>query len=144
MRKSLLTIILLLFSAGLVGCEGISRGVTEAVLNQKSEDSRQCHIYGPPLAGVRASLDAQRPNSNMHITKILMVHGVGKHLPGYSNQLKDKLMQTLGLDVVSAETREIMLYDSSLPSSVNKYNALLRITRHTTPDRTRELLFYEL
>ncbi len=134
----------MLCALSLSGCEGVSRGVTEAVLSHKTEDTRTCQIEGPPVEGVRASLNAQTPGSAAHITKILMVHGVGKHLPDYSNQLQEKLMQTLGLDTVSGDVRDIQLFDSSLPKDASKYAGLLRISRHLTPDRKRELIFYEL
>jgi hypothetical protein len=136
--------IALLLIVSLTGCEGVSKGVTEAVLDRKSVDTRGCQIYGPPIEGVRSSLDAQKPGSKAHITKILMVHGVGKHLPDYSNQLQAKLMQALGLDTMSSEIREIKIYDSSLPKDVSQFTGLLRISRHLTQDRSRELLFYEL
>ncbi len=131
----------LLMLCGLPGCASISRGVAEAVLQHKEKDTRTCQVEGMPFEGIRQSLAAQQSGHSGHTTKLLMVHGVSEHLPGYSTRLREKLADALQLGVMQAEVKEIQLYDdvSQKPGA-----AVLRIHRYVTVEEERQLLFYEL
>lgn len=129
------------------GCSSIARGVAEAVLDGKGEDvdTRQCEIEGPAFGGVRQSLEAQSPQSPK-ITKVLMVHGISSHLPGYSSRFQKKLYDDLGLTVTDAAVKNITLDSDTVKWNKDEPRTLgtLRITRHANAENTRHLIFYEL
>ena len=88
----------------LSGCGGIAKGVTEALLERtETEDTRACYIEGPSSQGLESLLQQQEADRAAGVTdhtlKVLMVHGIGHHAPGYSGRLTENLMGALGLDV---------------------------------------------
>ena len=70
--------------------------------------------------------------------KVLLVHGIGKHLPGYSARLTEHLMRELKLDLREENYKEIVLRE---PEIWDDPLGNLRISRHMNKARTRELLF---
>ena len=137
---------LLLTAMLLSGCASIAKGVTQAILERsEEEDTRACHIEGPSSEGLEALMREQENEravgNSTRVLKVLMVHGIGKHLPGYSARLTEHLMRELKLDLREEKYKEIVLrepeiWDDSLGN--------LRISRYMNKARTRELLFYEL
>jgi hypothetical protein len=128
------------------GCAGISRGIAEAVLDRKVEDTRQCQMQGPKFTGLRQSL-AQHVDGTIGATKVLMVHGVSHHTTGYSNRFRDRLVAALELDIVDPEVKNIRLVAPDLakePDGREPDLGTLRVTRHVSRDGKRSLLFYEL
>ncbi len=137
---------LLILGVTLSGCVGIAKGVTEALLDDSNkQDTRACHIMGPPYQGLEALLERQEAkraaDDDPGTLKILMVHGIGRHLPGYSGRLQEHLMRALDLDVVDETVKHIRLADPDVTSGPL---GELRILRFTNKARSRELLFYEL
>lgn len=126
----------LLLIAGFVltGCTSFGKGVAEAFLEDQ-EDTRLCEIWGESFGGLTASLE--QPG----ISKVLMVHGVGDHLPGYSTQFFEKLAKQLDLTVRSREHKDIAL---TSPFDESKKLGNLRVHRLLNKDRSKELFFYEL
>jgi len=137
----------LLFTALLLsGCTSIAKGVTQAILERsEEEDTRACHIEGPASVGLEPSLQAQEKERaagpSTRTLKVLMVHGIGRHLPGYSARLTEHLMRELKLDVRVEDYKEVVLRDPEIRQGPL---GTLRISRHMNKARTRELLFYEL
>jgi hypothetical protein len=142
--------------AGLValsGCGSVAKGVTEALLeHQDKDDTRSCEIRGPAFAGIESFIKSQeadratvKPDTG-HTTKVLMVHGIGKHLPGYSARLSRNLTEALGLDVTEERFKEIAIEPLPLLAKALKGRSLgnLRVQRFMNKARSRELLFYEL
>ena len=128
------------------GCGSIAKGVAEAVLEQsEKEDTRACHIDGPATLGMQAMLqrqEADRAAGNQHRElKVLMVHGIGQHIPGYSGRLTEHLMGALGLDLRQEKSKEFTLRN---PDVWDGPLGRLRATRYMNKARTRELIFYEL
>jgi len=117
------------------GCASLGKGIAEAVLEQKGEDARLCQIRGKPFQGIFPLV--KDPTST---TKVLMVHGVGKHIPGYSTQLLLGLAAEMGLDHISETPKNIDLVHRV---DTEKKFGKLRITQLTNPDKNHELLFYE-
>lgn len=129
--------LLLLLAAQLYGCTSIGKGMVEAYLEkQEAADTRLCEIWGKPFAGLTPYLSNSKGKM-----KVLMVHGVGDHLPGYSTQFLEKLAQKLDLTIQSSHPKNITLTSRS-DQSKNLGN--LRISRLLSKDRKNELLFYEL
>jgi len=119
------------------GCASFGKGVVEGLLeNAEKEDLRACRIWSKGFKGINASIDKTEGK-----TKILMVHGVGHHLPGYSTLLIENLMKALEMPVISLPQKNLTLADPDAPST-NLGN--LRLTRLFSKDKKRELLFYEL
>jgi len=128
---------LLIIAAQLSGCASLGKGMAEAFLEkQQLADTRLCEIWGKSFKGLSPFL-----NNKQGKMKVLMVHGVGDHLPGYSTQFVEKLAKELELPVMSTQYKNITL-TSRLDSSKNLGN--LRINRLLSKDRSKELLFYEL
>lgn len=131
--------LLLLITCGIFlnGCASIGKGVAEAFLEkQDEEDTRVCEITGNKFDGLKPQLES--PDRKM---KVLMVHGVGNHLPGYSTEFLEKLAKELDLPVTAKAYKNIKLAASGDPS---KNLGNLRINRYLNKEKTQELLFYEL
>ncbi len=137
MKTSLPPLALALLSASLLGCSSFGEGIAKAFLDKQTEtDTRICEIWGKPFGGLAPHLSNKAGKM-----KVLMVHGVGDHLPGYATQFSQKLAQELDLGVAAQQQKNITLssrYDN------NKNLGNLRINRLLSRDRQRELLFYEL
>lgn len=137
MNKLDIKLITLVLGLLLNGCASIGKGITEAILEkQEAEDTRVCEIKGDKFSGLKPQLEVA--NRKM---KVLMVHGVGNHLPGYSTQFLEKLTKELELDVTAKNDKNITLAD---PKSPEKQLGNLRIHRYLNKAKDQELLFYEL
>jgi hypothetical protein len=131
-----------LFSSFLIaivftGCASFGKGVAEAILEKsENEDTRLCQVWGQPFAGIEADL-IKKPGK----TKVLFVHGVGDHSPGYTTQFLEKLAKALNLDVRSEGQKNI---DLSTPLFPGKDLGNLRVTHLLNEQNGKELTFYEL
>jgi len=133
--KSFSLLLFLMFF--LAGCTSFGKGVVAGFLdNSEKEDTRVCQIWSKGFSGIDVSLDRKEGK-----TKVLMVHGVGHHLPGYSTILLERLAKELDLPVMESPYKELTLTD---PDSLLKNLGNLRLNRLLSKDRSRELLFYEL
>ena len=142
MIRNAFMISILIGSSLLSGCASIAEGVTTAFLNQDDViDTRKCEVTGTPFNGIRQGL-----NKKPQVTKLLVVHGIQKHLPGYSTRFREKITYELGLNKISKSHKEIIIIDAKILDEAGKPEPLgiLRITRHTNQDETKELLYYEL
>ena len=121
----------------LSGCASFGEGVVAGFLaSSKKEDTRACKIWSKGFEGIDVSL-----NKTKGKTKVLMVHGVGRHLPGYSTVLYENLAKELDLSVIDMPPKELTLFNQFNPS---QKLGTLRLTRLLSKDRDKELLFYEL
>jgi len=112
--------------------------VAQAVLERDREDARLCQITGQPFQGLFPLV--KDPTGT---TKVLMVHGVGSRVPGYSTPLQEELSNKMALNNTSKITKNIELTDFN-DTDTDKTHGNLRITRLTNEDKSHELLFYEL
>ena len=131
MRKLLILSLLFMVS----GCASFGRGVAEAIINDKKEDTRQCEIQGSPLPGIDDLF------KNKQVVKVMMVHGVGNHTPGYATRIRENLALKLGLDVFSRRDKDITLID---PDDRKTVIGNLRVTRMQNEEASKDLIFYEL
>jgi len=121
----------------LSGCASFGKGVAEAVLEKSdTEDTRVCQVWGKSFAGIAPGL--AKPHSK---TKVLMVHGVGDRLPGYSTEFLEKLATELKLTAKSSYFKDIQLTSFSDPE-IKLGN--LRVIRLQNENNSKELWFYEL
>src|SRR5687768_16295124 len=114
--SSLLTVV------ALSGCASMSKGVVLALLEKsESPDTRKCEGWGKPFEGIESRLAKEQGK-----TKILMVHGVADHIPGYTTQFQAKLAKELGLNVRSASPKNIGVETPVFPG---KQLGNLRVSR---------------
>lgn len=135
-KASLVYFILILSGCSSFG-EGLGRGITSTVLEKaKADDKRECRIWSPGFKGIAHSLDRKKGK-----TKVLMVHGIGHHDPGYATLIIEKLAKKLKLDAVTIPQKNL-----TITSNESKATELgnLRLTKLSSRDNKRELLFYEL
>jgi len=142
--KQLSTYWLVLTIALLSGCTSISKGITQAYLEQETEDNRQCWISGRSFDGLDSLIQADsEPASKTNESdklKVLMVHGIGKHAPGYSRRLQDGLVEEFGFKSMDETVKTIGLSHKLYPDSLGA----LRVHRYMDLESSREMLFYEL
>jgi len=135
--KNRLLIIISLASLFLSGCSSLGKGITEAFLEkQDAEDTRICEVWGEKFSGLNS-----QSIQNSGKVKVLMVHGVGDHKPGYSTEFYEKLAKELSLSVTSKTHKDIQL---SARNSPDQPLGNLRIKRYLNRQKTKEFLFYEL
>ena len=145
-RPCLLLLCLLPLLLPLNGCSSVARGVTDSLLTRVAEepDPGLCEIQGSAFPGLRQAL-LETGNGPGEL-KVLMVHGIGEHIPGYSGRFRDNLIHDLDLPATAPMVKEIRLaVPERLPEALRgDPRGLLRISRHRSRDGSRELLFYEL
>jgi hypothetical protein len=139
-------IIFLLFLPGLSGCASMTRGAVEAVMAAKDKDkmdTRQCYVRGRPFEGLERLMNQQKAegDENKPILKVLMVHGIGSHKPGYATQLSENLAQALQLPRVQEQFKEFNLTNPRFPDTKL---GVLRVSRYLNEDGSREMQFFEL
>lgn len=116
--------------------EGVGRGITQAMLEKsKTNDTRVCKIWSNGFTGIGQNLN--KPGK----TKVLIVHGVGNTYPGYSTLIMENLADKLGLDTFTNTQKNMTITDLY---NNKKDLGNLRLTRLTSKDNKKELLFYEL
>lgn len=132
-----MVLVYILIGLLLTGCASIGKGVTEAILeNKESEDTRVCEVWGDNFRGIKPHLN--NPEGRM---KVLMVHGVGDHKPGYATEFFEKLAKELKLTVTTRAHKNLHLTD---PVNPDKDLGNLRVSRYLNASKTSEVLFYEL
>ena len=119
-----------------VSCTSFGRGVTEAFLDStQKEDLRKCEIKGTYFKGINDYLDKGE------IAKVIMVHGVGTHIPGYATRIRENLAQELNLTISSKRPKEMTLLD---PDNKKTKIGVLRAIKLQNEEKTKTLIFYEL
>ncbi len=135
---------------GSSGCvSGLAKGVTQGVLESRSKaerpDERRCYVQGAAFDGLEAYMRRQEriadEGGEGPVLKVLMVHGIGSHEPGYATRLAENLARLLSLSRVEARFREFRLASGNLPDAEL---GSLRVRRFLSRDDRREMLFYEL
>jgi hypothetical protein len=135
----------------LAGCAAFGEGVARGVLAQSggpAVDTRQCEVSGPAFTGILPMLERQdgypplgQAGPERPILKVIMVHGVGTHVPGHSARLSSNLARSLGLTVVAPDAKAFPIEAAAFPGETL---GTLTVTRHTNVARDREMLFFEL
>jgi len=142
--KKLATCWLILTIALLSGCSSISKGITQAYLEQETEDTRECWITGRSFDGLDSLFQVENePASGTSVSdklKILMVHGIGNHAPGYSRRLQDGLVEEFAFESVDETIKTIPLSHPAYPDTLG----VLRVHRYMSLQSAQEMLFYEL
>jgi hypothetical protein len=131
----------------LSGCAGFAKGVTEALLADKEvkEDTRKCLVRGRAFPGIESYMQQQERDAasgvaERRVLKVLMVHGIGSHQPGYATRLAENLARELALPKVEEKNKEFKLSHPKFPDELGT----LRVSRFFNTEKGRELIFYEL
>jgi hypothetical protein len=116
-------------------------------------------VRGPAFDGIEQFIDATtQPGPKMGgEMKVLMVHGIGTHLPGYATRLAENLARELQLNVVDRTPKIINLrlhtrrdiYESEVSKGrmrgeLGDSNGVVTVQRYRSKDGTRGMTFYEL
>jgi len=143
-------ILLAVLIQGLSGCASISEGVTRALLDKNDEpkeialDNLICSIKGPEFPGLESYIQHSTygdESRNQRTTKLLMVHGIGRHIPGYSSRLSEHLIHKLVLNKTEEKPKLIHIVHPNFP---DESLGQLSVSRYFNDASKRELLFYEL
>jgi hypothetical protein len=133
------------------GCASVAEGVTRGLMAEDEEKPpRPCSITGPAFQGLserlrRLELSGSavvRARANPQRLKVMMVHGIGTHPPGYSARFQRNLTEALGLTRREALIKEIGLRAPNFHGDEPLGN--LRVFHYMNETGTRELLFYEV
>ena len=144
----------------LTGCSSFGEGLMRGLIQKDDkEDTRQCYVRGPAFEGIEqmlGTISATQPTSDGDM-KLLMVHGIGTHLPGYSTRLAENLARELRLDVVDRAPKIITLRLHVAPDvfkaevaqgrmrgKPGDRNGIVTIHSYRSKDGTRGMTFYEL
>ena len=141
LRKSTICRLAIVLAA-LSGCASISKGVTEAIMEHKVEDERRCWITGRSFKGLEDLFTASEDDASESLArlKVMTVHGIGTHAPGYSRRLLDSLVSELGFTRMSEVVKTISLTHPDYGNDLG----ILSVYRYMDEARHREVLFYEL
>jgi hypothetical protein len=152
-----LLLLLLLFL--LSGCSSFGEGLMRGLVNQETEDTRQCYVRGPSFDGIEHRIDAtlEAGSKQGGDVKVLMVHGIGTHLPGYSTRLAENLARELNLNVVDRAPKTINLRlhvhprvfkeavdQGIMRGELGENNGTVTVQRYRSKDGMRKMTFYEL
>jgi len=143
-RETFLSVIFLTFITLLSSCASVSRGVTEAILEDKhpgEKDMGACEVDSRPLTGLYGLLYGEKGSRQESGTlNLLMIHGIGDTYPDYSVRFQRRLTKELGLTRVTKKQKKITI----LAKQDSSPRGELRVTRYLDASGKFQLLFHEL
>ena len=135
-------LLLAILSLCLSGCASISKGIAESIFEREDnkKDTRACDVNGPAFRGLESFMKNQGElispadrAKDRPTTKILMIHGIGHHLPGYSTRFSTNLTRRLKLNVTAEIVKEIDLTDPAFGNEPLGHLAVHRFFNKTEP-----------
>ncbi len=130
----------------LAGCSSIGKGMAKAVMAKAEEkpapEKSLCEITGPEFAGLSAGFEtaSEKPKT----LRLIIVHGIGEHQPGYSLRLQENVAARLGLNIVEPVPKTIAMQTPTDSKALPGADVgTLRISRYTN-DKGNELLTFEV
>lgn len=127
--------VILLLMLMTVGCASFEKEVAKELVATHKAKLDRCEIEGFSYKGIDENLNKNK------VLKVLMIHGVGTHFPGYSRRIQENLANNIGLDVRSRVPKNITLLD---PKDHKTQIGNLQITFWQNKDKSKNMLFYEL
>lgn len=91
MKKLFIVLFIFIIS----GCASFEKEVAKELVATHKAKLDRCEIEGFSYKGIDEKIEQK------NILKVLMVHGVGIHYPGYSRRIQENLANNIGLDVLS-------------------------------------------
>lgn len=129
--KKIIFCCLVLLSA----CNTFERDFAKDVISDSATPLKMCEIEGDKYRGLNGLL-----NNKNHL-KVLVIHGVGTHHPGYSDRLQLNLMNQMSISSKSRLSKNITIMD---PVLKEKEIGHLRVTEWADEKSQQTVLFYEL
>lgn len=131
MKKTILLILFIFINS----CVSLEKEVAQEFVDTHKQPISRCEIEGFAYHGTNTYLKSQE------VLKVLMIHGVGIHHPGYSRRLQENMANNIGLNVISRLPKNITLLD---PKNPETQIGNLQISYWQNIDATKKMLFYEL
>lgn len=116
-------------------CASMERKLVGEVVDAGTVKLNRCEIEGFSYQGMNHDLKSDK------VLKVLMIHGVGIHHPGYSRLLQQNLTNKMGFDVKSRLSKNISLLN---PGDNKTPIGNLQVTYWQNKDASKNMLFYEL
>ena len=144
-------LLVILAITAMQGCASIAEGVTRGLSAEDGEKPpRPCDVTGPAFQGISEGLRRLELSGSAVVgatadfprLKVMMVHGIGTHPPGYSARLQRNLTQALGLTKREELIKELGLRAPEFFG--DEPLGHLRVFRYMNEAGTQEMLFYEL
>ncbi len=133
MKKSILTLSLLSLALG--ACSSFEKQFADDIVASSTNELSLCDIQGVQYAGLESQL------AESDTLKVLIIHGVGTHHPGYSDKLQLNLMTKMGVNQKSRLSKNITLLDSAYKNTKIGH---LRTTQWHDECNDKSIIFYEL
>jgi len=89
-----------------LGCTAVGEGIVNAVTYRIPE---KCSVYSSGFQGLGNAFETDKT------LKILNIHGIGTHTPGYSQAFLERISTRLGLNIQTAATKVITLTHPDYP-----------------------------
>lgn len=143
--------LILIAAAALQACASVAEGVTRGLTPENPQsEPRPCDVTGPAFHGLSGMLRRLElsgsaladADANTQRLKVMMVHGIGTHPPGYSARFQRNITAALGLTRRAQSIKEIGLRDPE--NFGDEPLGHLQVFRYMNESGTREMLFYEL
>lgn len=125
-------LLILLF---LTGCHSFEQELAHDLVANTEQTLSLCKITGFPYHGIKDHLNQKQT------LKVLMIHGIGTHHPGYSMPLQQNLAAQIGFNVLSRVPKNMTLIDKADQKTPI---GNLRVTLWENTTDSRQMLFYEL
>lgn len=119
----------------ITGCANLERDLAKDIVLSHDIKLNRCEVEGFSYPGINAEL------ANPQVLKVLMIHGVGTHFPGYSRRIQENIAAASGLNVLSRLPKNIYLRD---PNHPEQPIGNLQISYWQNTDSSKRMLFYEL
>jgi hypothetical protein len=141
-RKILALVASVSVAAILSGCASTAEGITRALVDTgKGPAERQCTISGPAFGGLEARFDDESGELTDKTVRVVFVHGIGTHEPGWSTPIALRLASKLQLKSLDKDVKQIKVVSPDFPDEPLGF---VTIGRMFDKDSGAELITYEL
>jgi len=132
------------------GCSSMAEGITRGLMADSGDkaDTRSCDVSGHTFRGLEPYMVGQEDYFagggnpvDRPTLKVLMIHGIGYQIPGYSTRFSTNLTRELQLNVKEETAKRI---DLAHPGLKDQQMGYMTISRYFNKSKTREMIFYEL
>ena len=129
MRKHIFLLLGLFF---LTACSSFSKGLVEGFIDaqEKKKDDVSCSIMSSGFDGLQRSKEKT--------IKVLLVHGIGNHVPGHSMAFMLDLAKRMGMNTLHRDFKEIKMTDEQ-----GNFVGTLRVYRFKNHLTGNNIVFYE-
>ena len=124
------------------GCASTAEGITRALIDNGNEPApRACTISGAPFEGIVSTADNADDGSANATVRLLLVHGIGTHQPGWSVPLQSRIAASKGLNSLDRGVKRIDIEADNFPGETLGHLIVGRFFDRTSG---AELITYEL